>query len=78
VTFDRFGGIAQAILLMVCGKTRGWCRYTRRLTPDCVEIEVEVGICDTVSMSLSEVLVGLLPSWTRAVILYWPCAMEVR
>lgn len=78
VISDELAEMVEVMVPMVSGKTGGWCRYTRRLSPDCVEIEVKVGFCDIVSMSLSEVLVELLPSWIRAVILYWSCATEVR
>ena len=71
--------MVEVMVPMVSGKTGRWCRYTRRLSPDCVKIEVEVKFCDIVSMSLSEVLVGLLPSWIKEVVmLYRSCATNAR
>lgn len=79
VISDKVAETVEVMVPMVRGKTRGWCRYTRRLSPDCVEIDVEVGFCDIVSMSLSEFLVELLPSWMREVVmLYRSCAINAR
>lgn len=79
VISDKLAEMVEVMVPMVSGKTGRWCGYTRRLSPDCVEIEVKVGICDTVSMSLSEVVEGLLPSWIREVVmLYRSCATNAR